>query len=153
MNDAAAAHPELDVLAIDPGAVEGLWPILAPLIQRGLDYGYDAYTLDECRRRLTSSPPPLIAIVVMGRGEPLPRLVLTLELAEVQGIGKVCHFVTAGGAEMESWLEWLDPVMVEVAREQGADYLTTKGRQGWARALKPIGYEHLYTILGKKVNP
>jgi len=153
MSDPAPSFPTLDVLAIDPAAVDALWPTLGPYLERALAYGYDAYTLAECRRRLTATPPELIAVVCMAKGTDEPLVVLTLELAEVQGIGRVCHFVTAAGEEMDTWATWLDPILVEVAREQGADYLTTKGRAGWARALKPLGYEHLYTICGKKVTP
>jgi hypothetical protein len=154
---ARSPDPELDVFAVDPGSVRHLWPVLGPYIQRGLDFGYDAYELEECRRRLEYGPggeePKLLAVVVIERGQELPLLVLTLELVEVQGIGRTCHYVTAGGEEMLRWIDWLEPIMVEIAREQGAEYLTTKGRPGWARTLKPYGYEHLYTICGKKVNP
>ncbi len=153
---AAGAADDREVMVVAPDAIDRLWPILAPYIQRGLDYGFDAYELDECRRRLRGAPgaqPRLVAVCIMAPGEQLPLAVLTLELSTVQGIGRVCHYVTAGGAEMETWAAWLDPIMVRVAAEQGAEYLTTKGRPGWARALRPLGYQHLYTICGKKVTP
>ncbi len=156
MSPVAAVEILRDVMVIHPQAIAKLWPILAPYIQRGLDYGYDAYELDECRRRLIGEDgeePKLIAVCVIEQGRELPVVVLTLELSTVQGIGKICHFVTAGGSEMETWADWLQPIIEEIAREQGADYLTTKGRPGWARALKHLGYEHLYTICGKKVTP
>ena len=149
MNEPAAKPMDFDVLAIDPEAVDHLWPVLSPYIERGLAYGYDAYEIDDLKQRLKERK--LIAIAVMQRGEELPTVVLTLELSTIQNIGRVCHYVTAGGSEMETWAEWLDPIIAEIAREQGADYLTTKGRPGWARALRTLGYEHLYTICGKKV--
>ena len=153
MNNTATAQADaqFDVLAIDPEAVDHLWVVIEPYIQRGLDYGYDAYELPDIKQRLKDRK--LVGIAVMRRGVSLPVVVLTLELSTIQNIGRVCHYVTAGGAEMETWAEWLDPIICEIAREQGAEYLTTKGRPGWARALRSLGYEHLYTICGKKVTP
>jgi len=145
---------DLDVCVIDPRHVDQVWPIIEPYIQRGLDWGYDAYSAEDCLQRLRGTPeaqPTLIAVVLLEPGETEPVLVLTLEVYNNAQLGKVCHFVTAGGAGLETWKHQLHPIINHIAREQGATWLTTKGRKGWERALAPLGYVHHYTILGRPV--
>ena len=145
---------DLDVMVLDPAHIDHLWPIIRPYVQLGLDWGYDAYTAEEVRARLKGKEgqqPSLIAVVLMAPGETEPTLVLTLELYRNPQLGLVCHYLTAGGAGLETWKNELHPIINHMAKEQGADWLTTKGRKGWERALAPLGYVHHYTILGRPV--
>lgn len=140
-----AAGTRLVVYGLAPQRIAETWHTLAPYISRGLAYGYDAYPLDECRRLAQEGE--LLVVVVEEVVSHNILVVLTLELSTVQGLGDICHIVTAGGSEMEDWLDWLQPIVQQVGREQGAALLTTKGRKGWERALAPKGWTHRYTIM------
>jgi len=140
-----AAGTRLLVYAISAQRVDETWPQLAPFIQRGLDYGYDAYPLADCRQRMVDGR--LLPVVVEELARRRILVVLTLEVVEVQGLGTICHIVTAGGSEMVDWLDWLEPIVRQVGLEQGAALITTKGRKGWERVLAPRGWAHRYTIM------
>ena len=127
------------------------WPLVERHITAGLSFGYDPYELGVVRSKLISGE--LIAIVVHERGVADPLFVVTLEIVNIVNVGRVCNMVSGGGERMVDWVDRLDEILTAVAREQGCVMLTTNGRPGWARALKPFGFEHLYTVCGKRIEP
>lgn len=69
---------------------------------------------------------------------------MTCEIIDTAA-GKSCHIVTIGGEDLEQWAgEWL-PVWIQIAREQGCNALTVKGREGWSRIGRRFGFEHQFT--------
>ena len=42
-------------------------------------------------------------------------------------------------------------LLEQFGRDQGCKYASVYGRKGWARALKPYGYEEPYTVLMKEI--
>ena len=62
------------------------------------------------------------------------------------------QIVTCAG---EDWDEYGPAVLAEVelvAKDYDCKYVTIWGRHGWQRKLKPLGYNHIYTVLMKEVD-
>lgn len=62
---------------------------------------------------------------------------------------KILHGFLCGG-DLEE-LKASDPYLQEMAKGLGCSRVTIAGRQGWARALKSLGYSHSCTIVSKEV--
>lgn len=54
------------------------------------------------------------------------------------------------GVEMESWLPFWD-LVEDYAKDKGVDQILIRGRKGWARKLKSIGFQEQYVTLAKTI--
>ena len=66
------------------------------------------------------------------------------------GIIKVVQIDLATGGRLEDFTERLDE-FENWAHENGIDYIEVLGLVGWMRKLQPLGFEHYYTSLLKRV--
>lgn len=63
---------------------------------------------------------------------------------------KALNYWLAGG-DMEELLDDMQPVIEAWARDNGCTHIVIAGRKGWERAMKPHGFEALWTALGKRL--
>jgi hypothetical protein len=66
------------------------------------------------------------------------------------GIIKVVQIDLATGGRLTDFTEHLHE-FEQWAHEHGVDYIEVIGRAGWTRALAPLGFEHNFTSLLKRV--
>lgn len=64
--------------------------------------------------------------------------------------GRTCALPIVGGRNMAGWLH-LVSVIEDWARAQGCVRLEGNGRAGWERALKPLGWATIATIVEKRL--
>lgn len=66
------------------------------------------------------------------------------------GITRVVQIDLATGGRLEEFTEQLDE-FYRWAHSHGIDYIEVIGRHGWMRKLSPLGFEHNFTSLLKRV--
>ena len=106
---------------------------LAPILQKALDRGRQGYTLADVDAELATGD----AILWVGRNA----CAVTQHLDN-----KVLHVWLAGGPLDE--LQEAEAGLVALAQHLGCTAITAEGRDGWARALKELGWR---SILRKEV--
>lgn len=65
---------------------------------------------------------------------------------------KTCRILSIGGSRMPEWQTELDSVLTKWAREQGCSDMDCPVRDGLVKTLRPLGYEKLLTLIGKKID-
>ncbi len=133
---------------IDPANAQELWPELADHADRALQFAFDGMTNEHVLEWILTGRLILVVITVADK----ITASLTIEVCDNDD-ARTCHIMTIGGDNMEAWVhDWL-PIWQRIAADQGCDYLTIKGREGWARyARKYGGFEHMYTQMRLKVD-
>jgi hypothetical protein len=63
---------------------------------------------------------------------------------------KVCNHWLAGG-DMDELLNEMQPVIDDWARKAGCAEMTIAGRPGWVRAMKPHGFELIFSVIRKRL--
>ena len=111
-----------------------------------LDYFRYTYTRDELRADIGSGECMVVRVFLDGEptGAALLRSVDT-------GDGKELLVMAIVGEQTEYWQTQLDQVLVGLAQEFGADYLTVEGRQGWQRRLAAFGYTIHSVVMRKPI--
>lgn len=62
---------------------------------------------------------------------------------------KVAEIVLTGGSKVIESLDEELPVIERWARDLGAEEVIFRGRRGWARLYKPLGYEEIAVTMRK----
>lgn len=65
---------------------------------------------------------------------------------------KTCRILAIGGSRMSEWQGDLDNVLTYWALSQGCSHIDCPVRDGLVKTLRPLGYEKLVTLIGKKIN-
>ncbi len=135
---------------IDPTNARELWPEIEQHAQMALEFAFDSMTAEHVLQWIVSGRLILVVITVDGA----IKASLTIEICDNDD-ARLCHIMTIGGENMEAWVhDWL-PIWKAIGQEMGADYITIKGRAGWARYARRYGnFEHMYTQMRLKIeNP
>jgi hypothetical protein len=99
------------------------WARCAPWLQAALDKGDETFSLSDVRK-----------LVDEGRAQFWPGR----ESAGVSDVVPDFHIWLFGGRLSEMWA--MERACSDWARAQGCRRVTIKGRPGWSRVLKPLGY-------------
>lgn len=121
------------------------WPLVEPLLQRGIDRVATARTTAQIREGADAGRYRLWAIY--RRDNPLPLLAAAATYTHKTNKGLVAVIDTIGGHDMG---EWMGPMLAEferLAKANGVSRIEVEGRMGWARVLP--GYEQMRVIMGK----
>lgn len=65
---------------------------------------------------------------------------------------KTCHVVALGGAGLNEWFDELMDSIEGWAADMGCKYVEEYGRKAWEKVGAARGYEHVYTVMRKKVD-
>ena len=126
--------------AVPPERARDLWPSIEHHAEMALSHAFDDMKPEHILGWILKD---VLVLVIVTIDDKITAS-MTLEMVETKR-GKICHIMTLGGSDMETWVdEWLK-VWIAIAREQGADWITIKGREGWARFARRRGFEHEYT--------
>ena len=133
--------------AIPANQAEEIFPLIREYADRALIYAFEDLKPDDILRELVEDNKVLVVITLDG----IIKAAIVFEIHELKA-GKMCHVLLAGGEDMALWVEeWL-PIWEEIAREQGCNLLTLKGREGWARYARGFGFKHGYTQMYKELD-
>ena len=117
--------------------VEAAWRRCLPWIEAALDYAGGTHTIEDVEAQIA-------------RGEawfwPGEKSALVTEILEYPQF-KAASFWLAGG-DLGELLD-MTPSVETWAVTMGCSKIFECGRPGWAKALKPLGYAPLYTVVWK----
>ena len=130
----------VEVVAIPCQLAPKIWPMVEQYAAAALEHAFDGMTSEKILDYVLDDV--LILVVITYDGEIVASA--TLEIDENEN-GKSCHCLTIGGEGIDFWIAEFMEVWRAIAREQGCDAITLKGREGWARYARKLGFQHQYT--------
>jgi len=133
---------DIDIYGVNPDMLDMAWDEISPFIQMGLDYAQGEMNLEDVYKGIDELR--IVPIVMSYGGEILA--VVTMEVSN-KPQKRIMTLMTAGGTELDRWLDEFMDVAESLAREQGCDAIYINGRPGWARKLKRYGYNQSYVVL------
>lgn len=136
----------IEIFGIHRDHIDELWMEIHPFIKMGCDYSAGELDPDDVYEMINEGY--VVPIVMKDQGE--IAAVITMEMTETKS-GKTMFLMTAGGDNIDVWLDEFLDVADNIAKEQGCDKMAIKGRPGWVRKLKTHGFEHKYTILERDI--
>lgn len=136
----------MNVVAIRNDQLDQCWSSVSPLLEKALQKGYGEMDTDDIHTMLEEQSAVLILAVV---GDNISAAIVATLVAK-PAIRELV-ILTAGGEELD---EWLDEVMESfdiLAKEMQADIIAVHGRRGWVSKLKQYGYEEVHTTAIKRI--
>lgn len=136
--------PTLDRVLVED--IEDLWPVLSPYFEAAYDAVLTESTAEEMKTLALAGYREIWTITDPSRSPPL----LAAFATSIRSRGDVRWMVVEAlaGWSMKDWL----PLILDLerhAKAAGAVYAHIAGRMGWQRALKPLGYRPVRTVLQK----
>lgn len=136
-------EPGAVIISVIEGDVAlGYWPILKDHFQASLEVAHDDMTHHN-----------LLAMIMDGS------LMLLVIHKDLELVGSAClevvqlrkhkvlHCMHFAGDDLDAWAdEWMITWKL-LAKELGCDRITIKGREGWAKYARALGFEHTYTVM------
>lgn len=116
------------------------WQYAEPLIQKALDRGSE-YTIEEIYDGLKTAQ---MQLWMYGNHS---ALVTTIQN---KGDKRWLLLLALGGEQMTEWFEYF-PMLEEWAKWKGCTELRVYGRLGWAKYLKPSGFEVKWVKIVKEL--
>jgi len=144
MPDTQAPGTNCNIGVLTTESVLAHWDEVAPFISAALIYGETP--LSEIKAGIEANK--ILAIQVL-EGERLVAI-LTVEIVNTQLRGqmkRMLNSITCTGYAIEQSKEPVVDFLTDLARAEGCDGLMLKGRNGWGKRLKPLGYKVAYTVL------
>ena len=133
--------------AIKPELVDIVWPLVHQHILMATQFSNDELNVDQIKESIKNGV--VLLLVVYKDGKIIASC--TIEKRTFDSGKVVVHISTLGGSEMELWADKMDKAIESVALEQGCNELYIIGRKGWDKYLKKRGYNHVHTVLCKKI--
>lgn len=136
-----------DLICVDPGWVQEIWPLVAPMLRRatartGLSAFQDVESEVLCGRAL-------LWLAVRREANGLEILAAASTRLQETDASKVCVITACAGSDMPRWLGLLDGIE-SFARKEGCASVRIYGRKGWLRALD--GYEQRHVVIEKELS-
>lgn len=123
--------------------VEVFWKEVEPLIEKALD---ERITTDDVFKWVKSRD---VQLWIVYSDEIIAAC--TTQIVNFPR-SKTCRILALGGSRMSEWLEDLEKVLCRWAKEQGCSHMDCPVRDGLVKTLRPLGYEKLVTLIGKKLD-
>jgi len=141
----------LGITLVHPAAVESMWPIVADWITSAINRDFDSISLEYVRDTVRSGQNELW-VLDDDAGEPFGAAVTIVE--HLPNGKKVLGIMVAGGesaiAHLDKWKALMD-VLDAYGYSEGAHELRIVGRAAFKRLFADCGFEHRYTVLGRKI--
>ena len=137
----------VNISAIPKDMLDSRWDYIKGYICKALAYCNNEMDIDDVYFQIEDGT--VIPLIVEKDGKILS--VVTLEIVQ-KPLKKMICIMTAGGEELDLWLDEILNVVEILAKEQQADSIYINGRKGWLRKLDKYDYKHAYTVLIKEVN-
>ena len=137
----------MNIYALHQNDLDSRWLEIAPFIEKGLDYCNNEMDILDAHTKIEEGD--LIPLVIEEDNKILS--VVTLEMVNFPK-KRVLGITTAGGTELDVWLDQIMTVIDAIAKEQQADSIDIVGRKGWIKMLDKYNYKYAHTVLSKEVN-
>jgi len=134
------------IVAIHPDELNKWWPSTQPLVDKALEKGHGEMDSDDIHSMIEDGDCILILAVV---GDNVAAAIVTTLVA--RPALRELIILTAGGCELDEWLDEVMFMFDKLAREQQAEIISIHGRRGWVGKLKKYGYNEAYTTVIKEV--
>lgn len=128
--------------SISTADVLKVWQQVEPHVERALEHAFDDMTPTQVLGMLLTEK---LSLVLVTKGDVVIAS-MTFEICEFAA-GKVCHIMTVGGDDLETWVEEFVEIWKAIGRETGCSHLSIKGRKGWERYARKHGFKHSYTYM------
>lgn len=138
---------DIDIFSVHSSMIDDAWPAIKPYIEKAMPYANGEFCAEDVHEMIRAGS--VIPVVMSYRAEIMA--VVTLEVSQKPG-KKIMCLMTAGGTDLEHWLDEFMDVATELAIEQGCRSIYVNGRAGWLRKLKRHGFQKSYTVLSKELN-
>lgn len=135
------------ISAITPEMIPLVWHNVRHMVEAAIEYSHGELHIDTIYNRLVDKEMVMLTV----SEEDMIVAALTIEKRDFQSGKSILNVTTAGGADLHIWMDQMDPVLVDLAKEHGCEEIYIVGRAGWARALKRKGYGKIHTVVSKKV--
>lgn len=137
---------DIEIYGVETSMLDQAWDEISPFIQMGLDYAQNELSINDVYTMIKEHR--VVPIVMSYEGAILS--VVTMEIAE-KPQKRVLNLMTAGGTELDKWLDEFMDVATQLALEQGCDAIYINGRRGWEKKLKRYGFNLAYTVLARNL--
>lgn len=138
---AISSSADYHVTGVLSHRINEVWPAVAPIIERALEFGDGKYALTDIHRFLEEQACQLWIIHntagIAGA--------LVTQIVNYPQDRRLCFFACAG-VEADKWLH-LNEVIKCYAREQGCSSVEIYGRPGWVKKMKPYGFKPIHVVL------
>ena len=138
---------DIEIFGIHKDYLDTAWNDISPLIDMALKRTNDELDLDEIYHMIKNDQ--VIPVIMMHKGIILS--VVTLEVVQKKK-KRILSLMTAGGTDLDDWLDEFMDVAEQIAIEQECDDIYVTGRKGWQKKLKRYGFEYRYTVLSRRIN-
>ena len=133
------------IVAIPPGSVNQMWPLIGPGVERCIAKGIGTHTADEIREKAASGEWLLFTVSI-------DREIKCTIIASVsRGTRNVFEVGMAWGGDMVLWVDSIYNTLCTVAAELGCDSIAITGRRGWVRYLKNRGFTEKMVTVTKEI--
>ena len=113
----------------------------APFIQRAINRTNGETALEHVREEVKAGHAQIW---------PLPNACIITKISTFRTGLKVLHLWLAGG-DKRQLLKAYEAYIEPWAKEKGCARMTISGRPGWLRAMKTMGVEQIYVVMGKSL--
>lgn len=137
----------IDIAIPNYDIVKDCWDEIEPFIQRAIDESNDEMNIDTVLNRIDKKE--LLLATVFKDGKLVA--VVVYELTIFESGKRAIHIQLAGGDNMDEWFEQIEQIANDLAKVQDCSEVYIIGRKGWERQMKHLGYNHVHTIISKKV--
>ena len=135
------------ISAITPKMIPLVWHSVSHMIQMAIEHSNDELDLCDIKERLENND---MLLLTVSEGDNIVAA-LTVEKRDFASGKSILNITTAGGADLHLWMNEIDRVTEDLAKEHGCSEIYIVGRPGWMRMLKDIGYGKIHTVVSKKI--
>jgi hypothetical protein len=134
--------------AVPANMIELIWPKVEMLIERPILHSNGELCIHEIKKMLIAST--MLLLTVQKDEDVLAAI--AIERYTFPTGKRVLNITTAGGSELDLWMERILDTCESLAKEHDCEEVYIVGRHGWGRMLKKNGYDVIHTTLSKRVN-
>ena len=138
---ATSSSADYNVTGVLSHQIGDVWPVVAPLIERSIEFSDGKFSLADVHRFLEEQTCQLWLIYSAAR---LAGALVTQIINYPQD--RRLLFLFCAGVEADKWLH-LSEVIKSYAREHGCSCVEIYGRPGWVKKMRPFGFRPIHVVL------
>lgn len=127
--------------AVTSEHIDGVWPVVAPLIEKSLVYFDNRVDIDDIYNSLKARNNQLW--LVIRDGEILTAVVTEITIYPKK---KVLNIAYLAGRDFRSWQDGID-ILKDFAKSLGCSSIEIRGRRGWEKLLKDFRVLNVTQVL------
>jgi hypothetical protein len=133
--------------AVPADLIPVIWERVKHMIEEPISHSNNEICINNIYDRLVENDMIMVTITLNRK----VIAVITMEKISPPGGVNILNLTTVGGTDMIEWMDNFSDVIDKIAYEQGCDEIYIVGRPAWQKILKPMGFNHIHTVMGRKV--